>query len=142
LQADQEAAVSRAIAIPAAALLLFAPAAALPSSALGPGAPAPLTTLAPDTAHAQATKSRGTGNAQGSGGANVRGAGERLGDLLASWGVPIVTVIAGFLLIAALLSRNIGATVGIVASAIVVLIFLLTPESIESAAKGISNLIF
>jgi hypothetical protein len=120
------------------AFLLLAPA-ALPDT--GPSA-ATLHPLAPHTAHAQATKSRGTGATNSSGSTNVRGAGDRLGDLLAGWAVPVLTVIAGCLLIAALASRNIGAAAGIVAVTLLGLIFLLAPESIESLAKGIADVVF
>jgi hypothetical protein len=96
--------------------------------------------LAPiSSAHAQATKSRGDGAA---GGGNVTKAGDRLGELLSGWAVPVLTVIAGCLLIGALASRNIGSAVGIVVITMLGLIFLLTPESIQTLAKGISSFVF
>ena len=52
--------------------------------------------------------------AGGGGGGNVSGAGDRLGDLLSGWAVPVITALAGCLLVGALASRNIGASVGIV----------------------------
>ena len=95
----------------------------------------------PDPAYAAVTKSRDAGDAAG-GSANVSRAGDRLGDLLSGWAVPILTVIAGCLLIGALASRNIGASVGIVVITVVGLIFLLRPKSIEGLAEGIANFVF
>ena len=40
------------------------------------------------------------------------------------------------------LSRNIGASVGIVVITLLGLIFLLAPQSIESLAKGIASVVF
>ena len=74
--------------------------------------------------------------------ATSAGAGNRLGDLLSGWAVPVLTVLAGCLLIGALASRNIGAGVGIVVVTLIGLIFLLSPQSIESLAKGIANSVF
>jgi hypothetical protein len=78
----------------------------------------------------------------GGGGGNVGGAGQRLGDLLSGWGVPVLIAFAGILLVGTLASRNVGASVGIVLITLVGLIFLLTPTAIESAAKGIANVVF
>jgi hypothetical protein len=91
------------------------------------------------SAHAQASKSRGDEDV-GSG--NVAMAGDRLGQLLSGWAVPVLTVIAGCLLIAALASRNIGGAVGIVVITLLGLIFLLTPEAIQTLAKGIAAFVF
>lgn len=100
-----------------------------------PGAPSP---LIPSGAEAGVSKSL-----QGeSGGGNVSGAGNRLGNLLSDWAVPVLTVLAGCLLIGALASRNIGASFGIVVITLLGLIFLLSPQSIESLAKGIANVVF
>src|SRR4249919_4238289 len=100
----------------AATLLLAALAAASPGDA------APLHLGAID-AQAAVTKSLG----QGGGGADVSGAGERLGGLLSRVGAPIVIAVAGFFLLGSLASRNIGASVGVVAITLVALIFLLSP---------------
>jgi hypothetical protein len=118
-----------AIAIAAFTLLAAAPA-------------TPKTTLLPPigSAHAQATKSRGSGAVAGGG--NVAKAGDRLGTLLSGWAVPVLTVIAGCLLIAALASRNIGGAVGIVVITLLGLIFLTAPESIQSLAKNIAAFVF
>jgi hypothetical protein len=78
----------------------------------------------------------------GGGGGNVSSAGNRLGDLLSGWAVPVITVLAGCLLIGALASRNIGTSVGIVVITLLGLIFLLSPQSVESFAKGIANTVF
>ncbi len=94
--------------------------------------------LASSTAEAAVTKSLQSG----SGGGNVSGAGTRLGTLLSGWAVPVLTVLAGCLLVGALASRNIGASVGIVVITLLGLIFLLSPQSIESLAKGIANVVF
>lgn len=95
--------------------------------------------LAATPASAAATKSLQGG---GGGGGNVQGAGDRLGRLLSGWAVPVLTVLAGCLLIGALASRNIGAGVGIVVITLLGLIFLLSPQSIESLAKGIATTVF
>jgi hypothetical protein len=72
----------------------------------------------------------------------VSGAGQRLGDLLSGWAVPVITVLAGCLLVGTLASRNIGASLGIVVITLVGLIFLLTPDSISTLAKGIASFVF
>jgi len=78
----------------------------------------------------------------GGGGGNVAGAGNRLGELLSGWAVPVLTVLAGCLLVGALVSRNIGTAVGIVVVTLLGLIFLLSPQSIEGLAKGIAAFVF
>jgi hypothetical protein len=100
---------------------------------------APLTVPGPASAQAAVSKSLEGG---GGGSANVGGAGTRLGDLLSGWAVPVITVLAGCLLVGALASRNIGAGVGIVVITLIGLIFLLSPQSIEALAKGIANVVF
>jgi hypothetical protein len=104
----------------------------------GAGFLAPLAPLGTATAEAAVSKSL----SGGSGGGNVSGAGNRLGSLLSGWAVPVLTVLAGCLLVGALASRNIGASVGIVVITLLGLIFLLSPQSIESLAKGIANVVF
>jgi hypothetical protein len=76
------------------------------------------------------------------GGGSTAGAGTRFGNLLSGWGVPAITALAGCLLIGALATRNIGASVGIVAITLLSLIFLLAPESVETFAKGVANVVF
>lgn len=100
----------------------------------GHGAP-----LHPGAAEAAVNKSLAGG---GGGSGNVSGAGQRLGDLLSGWAVPVLIVVAGCLLIGALASRNIGTSIGIVAVTLLGLIFLLAPGAIESFAKGIANAVF
>ena len=78
---------------------------------------------------------------EGSGGSTA-GAGDRFGTLLSGWGVPAITALAGCLLIGALATRNIGASVGIIAITLLALIFLLAPQSVETFAKGIANVVF
>ena len=93
----------------------------------------------PTSAEAAVTKSFSGG---GGGGGNVSGAGDRLGNLLSGWAVPVLTVLAGCLLVGALASRNIGTSVGIVVITLLGLIFLLAPQSVESFAKGIASTVF
>lgn len=109
----------------------------LSASALAPGAVSPNLAGfgAPRSAQAAVTKSL---SASGGGG-NVAGAGNRLSSLLTGWAVPVLIVLGGCLLIGALLSRNIGASVGIVIVTLIGLIFLLAPSSIESLAKQIAS---
>lgn len=125
--------MKRRIAVTAgsAVLLLAAFAATEPagSTALGPGGLA--------SAEAAVSKSLGQG-----GGGEVSGAGERLGGLLSKIGTPIVTAVAGFFLLGALAARNVGASVGVVLITLVALIFLLSPGSIESLAKGVAETVF
>jgi hypothetical protein len=78
----------------------------------------------------------------GGGGGDAAGAGDRFGNLLSGWGVPAITALAGCLLIGALATRNIGASVGIIAISLLSLIFLLAPQSVETFAKGIANVVF
>jgi hypothetical protein len=106
---------------------------------LGLAAIAPAGRASLPAADAAVSKSLAAG---GGGGTSVSGAGDRLGRLLSGWAVPVLTVLAGCLLIAALASRNIGAGVGIVVITLLGLIFLLAPQSIESLAKGIASTVF
>jgi hypothetical protein len=76
------------------------------------------------------------------GGGGTAGAGDRFGNLLSGWGVPAITALAGCLLIGALATRNIGSAVGIIAITLLALIFLLAPQSVETFAKGIANVVF
>jgi len=111
------------------ALAAFAAAQPAGSIALGPGGL--------DTAEAAVSKSLGQG-----GGGDVSGAGERLGDLLSKVGAPIVIAVAGFFLLGSLAARNVGASVGVILITLVALIFLVSPQSIESLAKGIAETVF
>jgi hypothetical protein len=78
----------------------------------------------------------------GGGGGNVSGTGNRLGRLLSEVAVPVLVALAGCLLVGTLASRNIGASLGIVVITLIGLIFLLSPQSIESLAKGVANTVF
>lgn len=103
-------------------------------------APWALPVLPVAEAGAAVTKSLSSGG--GGGGGSVSGAGNRFGDLLSGWAVPVLTVLAGCLLVGTLASRNIGASVGIVVITLLGLIFLLSPQSIEALAKGIAKVVF
>jgi hypothetical protein len=111
------------------------------ASALAPSAgPLTVAALGPlPSAEAAVSKSL---SGEGGGAGNVGNAGNRLGDLLSGWAVPVITVLAGCLLVGALASRNIGTSVGIVVITLLGLIFLLAPQSVESFAKGIANVVF
>ena len=115
--------------------LLLGYAAAAPVAPAGP-LPAPLGEIA--AAGAAVTKSLSGGG----GGGNAAGAGQRLGDLLSGWGVPVLIALGGLMLVGALTQRNIGTAVGVVAVVLVGLIFLLSPGSIESTAKAVANIVF
>jgi hypothetical protein len=106
--------------------------------ALAPVAIPPLP-IAAASAEAAVTKSAGAG---GGGGGSVSGAGDRFGELVSGWAVPVLIVLAGCLLVGTLTARNIGASVGIVVITLIGLIFLLSPQSIEAFAKGIANVVF
>jgi hypothetical protein len=113
---------------------------ALASLSFGSVSVGGLAQIGPASAQAAAvTKSAG---GAGGGGGGVNGAGSRLGDLLSGWAVPVITVLAGCLLVGTLASRNIGASLGIVVITLLGLIFLLSPQSIESLAKGIAGVVF
>jgi hypothetical protein len=105
---------------------------------LGAVAPEPSAPLATTAAQAAVTKSLGSEGGAG----NAAGAGTRFGTLLSGWAVPAIIALAGCLLIGALATRNIGASVGIIAISLLSLIFLLAPQSVESFAKGIANVVF
>jgi len=109
----------------------------LGAAALGP-AGAPPSLASPSAAQAAVSKSLPASEGAG----NVSSAGNRLGALLSGWAVPVLTVLAGCLLVGALASRNIGASVGIVLITLLGLIFLLAPQTVESFAKGIASLVF
>jgi hypothetical protein len=104
---------------------------------LAPARALPIATTT--TAEAAVSKSL---SGEGGGGGNVQGAGDRLGKLLSGWAVPVLTVLAGCLLVGALASRNIGTSVGIVVITLLGLIFLLAPQSVETFAKGIASTVF
>ena len=124
--------MSRRIAISLfVATLLFGVGALAPLSELPYGATSP--------AEAAVNKSLSGG---AGGGGNVSGAGNRLGTLLSGWAVPVLTVLAGCLLVGALASRNMGTSVGIVVITLLGLIFLLAPQAVESFAKGIASTVF
>src|SRR6201996_5655878 len=106
---------------------------------LGASATATAGPVAPPPAAAAVQKSLEGG---AGGGGSTAGAGTRFGELLSGWGVPAITAIAGCLLIGALATRNIGASVGIIAITLLSLIFLLAPQSVETFAKGIANVVF
>ncbi len=107
---------------------------ALALSAAAPAGPASLPG-APAAAQAAVSKSLSASE----GGGNVSGAGTRFSTLLSGWAVPVLTVLAGCLLVGALASRNLGTAVGIILITLLGLIFLLAPSSIESLAKEIAN---
>jgi hypothetical protein len=120
---------------------LIACALMLGASALAPSAAPSVAGAfgAPESAAAAVSKSlSGSGGSAG----NVGSAGNRLGTLLSGWAVPVITVLAGCLLVGALASRNIGASLAIVVITLMGLIFLLSPQSVESFAKGIANVVF
>jgi hypothetical protein len=123
----------KALAVMTTSVLALAVIAAAPASG-GSSSPAGVS-----TAEAAVSKSLAGG---GGGGGNVTEAGNRLGNLLSGWAVPVIIVLAGCLLVGALASRNIGTSVGIVVISLIGLIFLLAPQSIESFAKGIANFVF
>jgi hypothetical protein len=107
--------------------------------ALAAAAPRTLPVLPLASAEAAVSKSHAEG---AGGGGNISGAGDRLGNLLSGWAVPVLTVLAGCLLVGALASRNVGTSVGIVVITLLGLIFLLAPQSVEQFAKGIASTVF
>lgn len=117
-----------ALTLGAVVLLTAAFAAAEPAA---PGALA--------SAEAAVSKSLGSGSG---GGEAVSGAGDRLGGLLSKVGAPVVIAVAGFFLLGSLAARNVGASVGVVLITLVALIFLVSPQSVESLAKGIADTVF
>jgi hypothetical protein len=123
--------MSKKVAVAISAVVLLA---AL--SGLAPEAALPIAT----TPKAEAAVSKSLSGGGGNG--NVQGAGDRLGRLLSGWAVPVLTVLAGCLLVGALASRNIGTSVGIVVITLLGLIFLLSPQSVETFAKGIASTVF
>jgi hypothetical protein len=125
----------KVLIVMATSVVAFAVIAAAPASG---GSSSPVDVI-PTANAAEVSKSQAGG---GGGGGNVSDAGNRLGELLSGWAVPVIIVLAGCLLVGALASRNMGASLGIVSISMVGLIFLLAPQSIESFAKGIANFVF
>lgn len=125
----------KVLTVMATSVVALAVIAAAPASG---GSSAPVDVL-PVANAAEVSKSQ-AGNGAGDG--NVANAGNRLGELLRGWAVPVIIVLAGCLLVGALASRNMGASLGIVVISMIGLIFLLAPQSIESFAKGIANFVF
>lgn len=124
------------LTVAATSSLAFALFAAAPAQGGSSAPPGPVGTAA------AAAVSKSLGGGGGGGGGSISGAGDRLGELLSGWAVPVITVLAGCLLVGALASRNIGASLGIVVVSLIGLIFLLSPQSIESLAKGIASFVF
>jgi hypothetical protein len=110
-------------------------------TAAAPAAPSP--TAGPlqsvEQAAAQASKSRDGGSGGGGSAAKV---GDRAADLGSGWAIPLTIFIAGVLLTVALVSRNVGAAVGVVLVAVIALIFFGDPDSISDFAEGVGNAIF
>lgn len=123
----------RAISIAATAALL-----ALSAGALSPSGGSPI--AAPTQAAAQVTKSRGSSS--GGGSADATRIGDRAAQLGSGWAIPLTIFIAGVLLTAALVTRNIGAAVGLILVAILALIFFASPDSIRRFAEGVGQAIF
>ena len=122
------------IGLVAAALLLGLTAIA-PCSNLTAG---PLSSI--EQASAQVTKSRGGGTAGGGGSAGKIG--ENAAHLGSGWAIPLTVFLAGVLLVGALLSRNVGAAVGVVLVAVIGLIFFAKPDSIVTFAQQVGDAIF
>jgi hypothetical protein len=122
--------VFRALAVPFIAALVIGAAAASPVSLAGPA-----------PAAAQVTKSRGSGSSSG-GSADATRLGDRAAQLGSGWAIPLTIFIAGVLLTAALLTRNLGAAVGVILVAMLALIFFASPDSIRRFAEGVGNAIF
>ena len=119
-------------------------AAAVLALSVGAFAPATSSPLATTPAAAQVTKSRGSGDSGSSGGgsADATRIGDRAAQLGSGWAIPLTIFIAGVLLTAALVTRNIGAAVGVVLVAILALIFFASPDSIRRFAEGVGQAIF
>ena len=93
-----------------------------------------------EQASAQVTKSRGGGS--GGGGGSAGKVGENAADLGSGWAIPLTVFLAGVLLVGALLSRNVGAAVGVVLVAVIGLIFFAKPDSIVTFAQQVGDAIF
>jgi hypothetical protein len=123
------------IGLAAAALLLgltaIAPSSSNPTSS-------PLSSI--ERASGQVTKSRGGGS--GGGGGSAGKVGENAADLGSGWAIPLTVFLAGVLLVGALLSRNVGAAVGVVLVAMIGLIFFAKPDSIVTFAQQVGEAIF
>jgi hypothetical protein len=131
----EEIAVTRLLAVTiGATALLFA------ATALAPTAFHPQTLPAPDRASAQVSKSRGASG--GSGSADAAKLGDRAAQLGSGWAIPLTIFIAGLLLTAALVTRNIGAAIGVILVAVLALIFFASPDSIRQFAEGVGRAIF
>jgi hypothetical protein len=122
------------IGLAAAALLLGLTAIAPPC----PNTAGPLSSI--EQASAQVSKSRGGGS--GGGGGSAGKVGEHAADLGSGWAIPLTVFLAGVLLVGALLSRNVGAAVGVVLVAVIGLIFFAKPDSIVTFAQQVGDAIF
>jgi hypothetical protein len=129
---EEKNTVIRTLTASAAAAVL-----ALSVSALSPATSGP---LVPTQAAAQVTKSRGSSS--GGGSADATRLGDRAAQLGSGWAIPLTIFIAGVLLTAALVTRNIGAAVGVILVAILALIFFASPDSIRRFAEGVGHAIF
>jgi hypothetical protein len=111
---------------------------ATPAALIAGGVPGVATLTGPDSAVAQISKSRDSG---GDSGGNVSRVGERTGSLISGWAVPVMLALAGIFILGALARREVGAAIAVVLITICASFFLLTPDSAESAIKGISQFI-
>lgn len=126
---------------PKAIISVGAAAVLLGLAAIAPASPNPtaIPVISTEEAVAQASKSRGEGSGGGGDAAKV---GERAAELGSGWAIPLTIFIAGVLLTVALVSRNVGAAVGVVLVAVIALIFFGDPDSISDFAERVGNTIF
>src|SRR3954470_19148061 len=106
--------------------VLFAAAAFAPA-AKDSGSGVPLAGSLVERAEAQATKSRG---GSGGGAGNAGKVGENAANLGSGWAIPLTVFVTGCLLAGALISRNVGAAVGVVLVGVIALIFFTKPQAI------------
>jgi hypothetical protein len=116
---------------------LFGLAALAPASKGPPSVPVAGSTV--ERAEAQATKSRGGSNG---GQASADRVGQNAADLGSGWAIPLTVFVTGCLLAGALISRNVGAAVGVVLVGVIALIFFAKPDSIVQFASSIGDTIF
>jgi hypothetical protein len=105
----------------------------------GPAARGPVAGSLVERAEAQATKSRG-GSGGGAGSAGK--VGENAANLGSGWAIPLTVFVTGCLLAGALISRNVGAAVGVVLVGVIALIFFTKPQAIVDFASSVGNTIF
>lgn len=102
-------------------------------------APAALASPTPVVASAHPIAAAASSNSSGSQAAQ---AGDKLGELIGSWGKAILAVVAGGMLIFALIERHVGKAITVFGLAALSGMFLYAPDKMANFFTAIANTLF